>query len=224
MPKVGGYNEISVDGFGEYPGSTWKYTMEATDQQGQKTSATTQVSVATHGSEGSANPPVKVNPPPKVPPAQSHPASPLPHTNVEDADWPHAGAVRTATGRIMFEFDDGSDRCFVCSGTVVMDRQRGRTPDGGNGRTIVQTAAHCAYNDELKVFASRAVFIPDQASTRGKKSNFDCGDDIYGCWYLSFAVVAKGWAEGSFPDNVPVSRHCIVAGAGSLQRAYSSPR
>jgi len=103
----------------------------------------------------------------------------------------------------MFEFDDGSDQSFVCSGTVIMDGLHGQTPDGANGRTIIQTAAHCAYNDVLKRFASRAIFIPDQASTRGAKSNFDCSDDLYGCWYLSFAVVAKGWAEGSFPTNVP---------------------
>ena len=33
----------------------------------------------------------------------------------------------------------------------------------------------------------------------------------YGCWYLSFAVVAKGWAEESFPNNVPVSKGLLVS-------------
>ena len=66
----------------------------------------------------------------------------------------------------MFEFDNGTDESFVCSRTVVMDGRRGWSPDSNNGRTIIQIAAHCAYNDVLKKFSNKAVFIPDQTSIK----------------------------------------------------------
>ena len=54
--------------------------------------------------------------------------------------------------------------------------------------------------DISKQFASNAIFIPDQAGSKAP-SDFDCSNDKYGCWYLSFAVVEKGWSENSFPKN-----------------------
>lgn len=208
VPRVSdGLYEITVDGFERYPGTQWEYTLQAKDQKGKKKSADNIAFLVGGGgssgsnfaNNGNSNSNNNNNNPNKAPPA----SNPLPQTKVSDSTWTHAGAVQSATGRIMFEFDDDTSQSFVCSGTVVMDGPASQSPDADNGRTIIQTAAHCAYNDVLKQFASKAIFIPDQASTRGEKSNFDCGDDYYGCWYLSFAVIAEGWAEGSFPDNVP---------------------
>jgi hypothetical protein len=111
---------------------------------------------------------------------------------VDDSDWPYSGQIQSATGRILFQFS--SNQIYKCSGTVIQDDTA--------GRSIVLTAAHCAYNDLSKEFASIAIFIPDQDGTRGSKSDFNCDNDVYGCWVLSFAVVERGWTEGSFPFNV----------------------
>ena len=132
----------------------------------------------------------------------------MPKKKATDSSWSYKGAITGATGRILFEFD-GSDETFVCSGTVIHDGAGGRVPDYDNGRSIIQTAAHCAYSDVMKKFANKAIFIPDQESTLGSESDFDCFNDKYGCWYLSFAVVADGWTRSSFPNNVEVrwTRH-----------------
>ena len=187
VPKVGDYYEITMQGFAAYPGSRWKCEMRAKDAEGRKKSAAVKVRVAAAPGSVQENGATTTTPAPaprapslpaETPPGPSPSTSFLPRTHVSDSNWPHKGAIQAATGRIMFEFDDGPNQAFVCSGTVVMDGRNSRTPDGANGRTIIATAAHCAYNDVLKRFASRAIFIPDQVSTRGTKSNFDCGDDL----------------------------------------------
>lgn len=81
----------------------------------------------------------------------------------------------------------------MCSGTVIND-------GGINERSLILTAAHCAYDDISKGFATNAIFIPDQSRSL-ESTDFDCTNDPYGCWYLSFAVVEKGWASNSFPAN-----------------------
>lgn len=111
---------------------------------------------------------------------------------IDDSEWLHSGPIQSATGRILFQFS--SNQIYKCSGTVIEDNT--------TGRSIVLTAAHCAYNDLSKEFASMAIFIPDQDATRGSKSDFNCQNDLYGCWLLSFAVVERGWTEGSFPHNI----------------------
>lgn len=132
----------------------------------------------------------------------------MPQTFSADSDWTSGGAVKLATGRILFDFDN-SDQMFVCSGIVICDGDRGLYPDLNNGRTIIQTAAHCVWSDIMGKFATRAMFIPDQDSTRGVKSDHNCFNDPYGCWELDFGVVSQGWTEGSFPTNVMVS-DCIM--------------
>ena len=42
------------------------------------------------------------------------------------------------------------------------------------------------------------------------------GNDKYGCWSLSFAVVAEGWTESSFPVNVEVRLVCLKFCDGHL--------
>lgn len=118
----------------------------------------------------------------------------MPTSVVSDSNWPYGGAIQSATGRILFQFEATGDSTFLCSGTVIKDYL--------SGRSIILTAAHCVYSDQHKQFASYAVFIPDQVSTRGTESDFDCYNDKYGCWLMSFGIVDEGWAEGSFPNNV----------------------
>jgi hypothetical protein len=106
-------------------------------------------------------------------------------------EWANGGQVDQSAGRILFELSDG---WYVCSGTVVTDST--------NGRSIVLTAAHCIYDDVAKDFALSAVFIPNQDGVGNERTDFDCGNDPYGCWILDHGVVDVNWATRTFPDNI----------------------
>jgi hypothetical protein len=204
IPQISSSNknslyEITVDGFEKYAGTKWTYRIMASDVDGKKTTSSNVLfkveGVGSGGKDFENGAPSGT--PDKAPPAPSPNSSgsgnDIPQTLIKDSNWPYDGAIQSAVGRILFEFG-GNGGTYVCSGTVVKDKT--------NGRTIILTAAHCAYNDALKKFATKAVFIPDQVSTKGDKSDFDCTNDRYGCWTLSFAVVSKGWASNAFPQNV----------------------
>jgi hypothetical protein len=90
--------------------------------------------------------------------------------------------------------DRASWTAYVCSGTVVKDNT--------SGRTLIQTAAHCVYDDEDKAFARNVLFIPNQAGTTGTGTDLNCRNDPLGCWTPAFAVVDRNWAIRTFPDNV----------------------
>lgn len=109
---------------------------------------------------------------------------------VANAEWSAGGAVQKAAGRLLFEMTDGY---YVCSGTVATD--------GTSGRSIILTAAHCVYDDAGHAFASNVLFIPDQAHTTGK-TDFNCGNDSFGCWVPSFGVVDVNWTNYVFPANI----------------------
>jgi hypothetical protein len=112
---------------------------------------------------------------------------------IGSAEWKLGGAVQKAAGRLLFQMSDGY---YVCSGSVVTD--------GTTGRSLILTAAHCVYDDVYKAFATNVLFIPDQAhTTRGSKTDFNCGNDPYGCWVPSFGAVDKNWTLRTFPDNIP---------------------
>ena len=106
-------------------------------------------------------------------------------------EWANGGQVDQSSGRILFELSDG---WYVCSGTVVTDST--------TGRSIVLSAAHCIYDDIAKDFALSAVFIPNQDDGGNDRTDFDCGNDPYGCWILDHGVVDVNWASRTFPDNI----------------------
>jgi hypothetical protein len=83
---------------------------------------------------------------------------------------------------------------YVCSGTVVTDAT--------SGRSIIQTAAHCVYDDANKAFARNVLFIPNQAGTSGTGTDLNCSNDPLGCWTPAFGVVDVNWTTRTFPDNV----------------------
>jgi hypothetical protein len=204
--------EVSLGGFvEEYSGTEWSYKVIVQESSGvQYSFVDIPFTVATAKTIQSA-------PPTATPQIISEYA--MDKTTVLDAEWPHGGAIQSSTGRILFDF---GGETHVCSGTVVND--------GGiyNERSLILTAAHCAYDvswkwnhykillstciqlltkhfsviqqDLSKQFASNAIFIPDQAGSLAP-TDFDCSNDRYGCWYLSFAVIEKGWADSSFPEN-----------------------
>jgi hypothetical protein len=111
---------------------------------------------------------------------------------VRNAEWNKGGFVQNAAGRILFQM--GEDY-FVCSGTVAND--------GTSGRSIILTAAHCAYDDIAKQFATNVLFIPNQDATSGTGTDFDCSNDLYGCWAPSHGAVDVDWTTGVFPNNIP---------------------
>ena len=208
--------EITVDGFSDYEGTEWSFCLIAEDERGrERKSEDISFQIAKGGNSAGGNSFANNNSDHSSTGEEENEEDGggggdrlMPKKKATDSSWSYKGAITGATGRILFEFD-GSDETFVCSGTVIHDGAGGRVPDYDNGRSIIQTAAHCAYSDVMKKFANKAIFIPDQESTLGSESDFDCFNDKYGCWYLSFAVVADGWTRSSFPNNVEVrwTRH-----------------
>jgi hypothetical protein len=131
---------------------------------------------------------------------------------VPSAEYHGGGAIQNAAGRLYFEMPDFPDRTnwtgYWCSGTVVKD--------GTSGRSIVQTAAHCVYDDENKAFARNVLFIPNQAGTTGDNTDLNCSNDPLGCWTPAFGVVDRNWAIRVFPDNVAWDyAYYVVRDAGS---------
>lgn len=116
---------------------------------------------------------------------------------VTNSPWTANSTVTEAAGRIYFEMPSNSRRTrwagYVCSGTVVTD--------GVSGRSVIQTAAHCVYDDAYKAFARNVLFIPNQAFS-GTTTDRNCSNDKYGCWTPAFGVVDTDWTTRTFPNNV----------------------
>ena len=128
----------------------------------------------------------------------SGPSEPPPQGTISNAQWTQGGAVQMAAGRIYFEMPankkwKGPWDGYVCSGTVVVDSTL--------GRSVILTAAHCAYDDVNKAFARNVLFIPNQANTSGTSTDTNCNNDPIGCWAPSFAVVDENWSTNTFPNN-----------------------
>jgi len=198
--------ELTFDGFEAYAGEEWQVRFKGKDKAknkddtkwsdfiiniGERENVPTPSPTAVEGPEDGGDDDDDVY---KAPPA---PGTPL-LEEVRDENWPYEGVVKTTTGRILFFINSSP---YVCTGTVL------KPPDGGttNGRTIILTAAHCAYQYSPYggKFAEHALFIPDQDETRGSRTNDICGDDPMGCWVPAFAVVDRRWTEIGFPNSVP---------------------
>jgi hypothetical protein len=119
------------------------------------------------------------------------------------ASWNGGGAIKEATGKVYFETEGGAF-AWVCSGAVATD--------GVNGRSLVLTAAHCAYDEENGQFVENWLFIPDfdQAPT------FTCAQTEYGCWTAQALVVHSGYTTaGGFNTQATLHDFAFaVVGAG----------
>jgi len=193
---------ISLQGFTNSPDSTgWAWWIEAKDRAKRGGHRTTSVAFSFDVNTGT--PPVE---PPTEPPVE-----PPSEGIIQNAQWTEGGAVQTAAGRIFFEMPGNSKRKgpwsgYVCSGTVVNDSDIAATETTGavdNGRAIIITAAHCAYDDVNKAFARNVLFIPNQANTTGTRTDTNCDNDPLGCWTPRFAVVDTDWSSRTFPNNIP---------------------
>jgi hypothetical protein len=116
-------------------------------------------------------------------------------STVADEDWTGGGAVNEAAGRIIFSFGSGN---YVCSGTVIKDY-------GTVGRSLVLTAAHCAYDEVNDVHATNVMFIPKQDDGGLDGSNFDCSDDNYGCWLVP--LLERTPSSMTFTDTIFEAHH-----------------
>jgi V8-like Glu-specific endopeptidase len=106
---------------------------------------------------------------------------------VTGASWTGGGLVQKAVGKVFFQL---SGTLYTCSGSV--------TKDDRNNKSLVLTAAHCAYDEAKNVFAEYWMFIPDYESAPTRT----CENTTYGCWTAEALVVHKGWAkESGFTSN-----------------------
>lgn len=112
-------------------------------------------------------------------------------TAVTGASWTKGGAVKTTTGKVLFTLPSGD---YVCSGSIVDDGL------AGDGRSLVLTAGHCAYDDGVDVFATNWTFVPDfDSSTSGNVR--DCSTAPYGCWVAQSLVTTQAWANSDFNED-----------------------
>ncbi len=108
-------------------------------------------------------------------------------TSVIGASWTKNGQVVTTTGKVLFTLNSGD---YICTGTVVTD--------GTTGRSIVISAAHCAWDGEDGGFARNWTFIPEFDTT----PTYTCAQAKWGCWMASALVVNRGFTSaGGFNDQ-----------------------
>ncbi len=107
--------------------------------------------------------------------------------NVTGASWTKGGAVLNTTGKVVFTLNSGD---YICTGTTVTD--------GVSNRSIVVSAAHCAWDGADGGFARNWMFIPDFDAT----PTYACAQAIYGCFTASALVVNNGFTSaGGFNDQ-----------------------
>jgi hypothetical protein len=128
-------------------------------------------------------------------------------TDVTGASWSGDGDVAATTGRVFFSLGTSY---YLCSGSVVQEAEA--------DRSIVLTAAHCAYDEENGSFAENWMFVPDYDAmpTRPTVDASFCADTARGCWTAEALVVAEGYATaGEFNNQAVVHDYAYaVVGAG----------
>lgn len=124
-------------------------------------------------------------------------------TPTTGSSWNGGGLALSATGKVFFTM--GSTN-YVCSGSVVTDTQ--------TNVSLVLTAAHCAYDQASRTFATNWMFIPAYDLTPNITS---CSQALYGCWIAQALVVHTGFSsETGFTSNA--TRHdwaFAVVGVGT---------
>jgi V8-like Glu-specific endopeptidase len=114
------------------------------------------------------------------------PVAPSGTTTGGGALWEGSGLVQTTTGKVLFAMGRSY---YVCSASVVTDST--------DGRSVVLTAGHCAYDETRKRFATNWMFVPDYDAT--PTAGLDaggsfCASTTYGCWTAQALVVSTGYA------------------------------
>jgi hypothetical protein len=110
---------------------------------------------------------------------------------VTGASWNGGGKILAASGKVYFRM--GGTR-YQCSGSVASDNNR-------PNYSLVLTAAHCAYDEVARAFATEWMFIPewDSAPTQ------TCANTKWGCWNATALVVHSGYATaGGFNTEATI--------------------
>jgi len=124
------------------------------------------------------------------------------------SSWTAGGEVLKTTGKVLFAM---GGTYYVCSASVA--------DDTASGRSIILTAAHCAYDEAGGAFATNWMFVPDYDSapaTLNTSGSF-CATTSLGCWTASALVVASGYTTaGGFNDQAVVHDYAfaVVAAGG----------
>jgi len=128
--------------------------------------------------------------------------------NVTGASWTKGGAVLPTTGKVVFTLDSGD---YICSGTTVAD--------GVSNRSIVVSAAHCAWDGADGGFATNWMFIPEFDTT----PTYSCSVAKWGCFTASALVVHDGFTSaGGFNDQA-VQYDWSFAVITTAGNKYASP-
>lgn len=126
-------------------------------------------------------------------------------STVTGAQWPDfKGKIYYATGRVYFTLSSGN---YICSGAVATE--------GNSGRSIVLTAAHCAYDGQAGGFATNWMFIPEFDTN----PTYTCANTVHGCWTATALVVHRGFAnETGFTANATLHdwAFAVVESGGKL--------
>lgn len=85
---------------------------------------------------------------------------------------------------------------YVCLGIVVFDEMI--------DCLIILMVVYCVYEDEYKGFVCNVMFILNQDQIIGLGMDYDCDNDLIGCWVLSFGVVLEEWFRVIFLFNLYV--------------------
>jgi hypothetical protein len=114
-------------------------------------------------------------------PARKPAGPPSGSGNTTGSQWPDGkGTMYRVVGRVLFTMDGGN---WICSGSAATDA-RGTI-------SVVMTAAHCAYDQANKAFATNWMFFPEFDTT----PTYTCQDSVHGCWTADRLVVHSGFAN-----------------------------
>ena len=112
-------------------------------------------------------------------------------SDVLAASWTDGGEILKSSGKVFFTLGGYQ---WQCTGSVVDDEAA--------DRSIVVTAAHCAYDEKSNQWATNWMFVPEYDSQPGST----CASTFHGCWVAQSLVVPNLYAaQPSF--NVTATKH-----------------
>ena len=121
--------------------------------------------------------------------------------------WTSGGEVAKSVGKVLFTMDSTN---YVCSASVV--------DDNVGSRSVIVTAAHCAYDEVNEAFATNWIFVPDYDAdpARLTADGSFCAATSLGCWVSESLVVSRFYAQaGAFNDVAVVHDYAFaVVGSG----------
>lgn len=120
------------------------------------------------------------------------------------SQWTGGGDVNKNVGRVFFEMGGSY---WTCSASAVLDTK--------TDRSVVLTAAHCAYDETGRYgFAHYWMFVPDWATLPSQydPNGLFCPSTSLGCWAADSLVVSSAYAgAGGFNETAVVHDYAFAA-------------